>query len=149
MIRRPPRSTLFPYTTLFRSEVAPSDCRAHDRLRPRVVRVVDAVGPAAPHGRADQVELPARVTGDGRVGHRVPAGVEPGRAEGLRGEGDYGQAHVTQLLDGRRPALEALRGLRDPLPRSPPQRLVVVCPGEDALDLGQHQLVSLRLVLHV
>src|SRR3712207_8543355 len=24
MIRRPPRSTLFPYTTLFRSEVAPS-----------------------------------------------------------------------------------------------------------------------------
>src|SRR2546422_2496288 len=37
MIRRPPRSTLFPYTTLFRSQVtrdatriAPSD---HDRLR--------------------------------------------------------------------------------------------------------------------
>src|SRR3712207_9445264 len=25
MIRRPPRSTLFPYTTLFRSGVAPSD----------------------------------------------------------------------------------------------------------------------------
>src|SRR3712207_8795022 len=25
MIRRPPRSTLFPYTTLFRSEVAPDD----------------------------------------------------------------------------------------------------------------------------
>src|SRR5260370_10509480 len=27
MIRRPPRSTLFPYTTLFRSEIAASDFR--------------------------------------------------------------------------------------------------------------------------
>src|SRR3712207_7035243 len=32
MIRRPPRSTLFPYTTLFRSEVEdePTRVRAHD-----------------------------------------------------------------------------------------------------------------------
>src|SRR2546426_2495777 len=40
MIRRPPRSTLFPYTTLFRS---------HDRgrdLAPDAARAVDAVGPA-------------------------------------------------------------------------------------------------------
>src|SRR2546422_7767337 len=29
MIRRPPRSTLFPYTTLFRSHMAPRDIRAH------------------------------------------------------------------------------------------------------------------------
>src|SRR3712207_8729584 len=28
MIRRPPRSTLFPYTTLFRSETALEDCAA-------------------------------------------------------------------------------------------------------------------------
>src|SRR2546429_6642450 len=28
MIRRPPRSTLFPYTTLFRSGAADADCRA-------------------------------------------------------------------------------------------------------------------------
>ena len=26
MIRRPPRSTLFPYTTLFRSEICESEC---------------------------------------------------------------------------------------------------------------------------
>src|SRR5437763_3647597 len=26
MIRRPPRSTLFPYTTLFRSGIIPADC---------------------------------------------------------------------------------------------------------------------------
>src|SRR5882762_10919522 len=31
MIRRPPRSTLFPYTTLFRSR--PRTCRARGRLR--------------------------------------------------------------------------------------------------------------------
>src|SRR5689334_23508008 len=29
MIRRPPRSTLFPYTTLFRS-----DCERHEQIRP-------------------------------------------------------------------------------------------------------------------
>src|SRR2546429_5308603 len=31
MIRRPPRSTLFPYTTLFRSAPAAGDLRARDR----------------------------------------------------------------------------------------------------------------------
>src|SRR5256885_5458240 len=31
MIRRPPRSTLFPYTTLFRSRCVGSPCRRHDR----------------------------------------------------------------------------------------------------------------------
>src|SRR5258708_28786280 len=35
MIRRPPRSTLFPYTTLFRSDHAsPCRARAHGRLSP-------------------------------------------------------------------------------------------------------------------
>src|SRR5258708_23440041 len=39
MIRRPPRSTLFPYTTLFRSHAAaaaqpePVQCRGRDRVR--------------------------------------------------------------------------------------------------------------------
>src|SRR2546422_3359529 len=35
MIRRPPRSTLFPYTTLFRSR-EPGGARATNRLRPDV-----------------------------------------------------------------------------------------------------------------
>src|SRR3712207_8368248 len=36
MIRRPPRSTLFPYTTLFRSDVRPgADEDRVDELRPR------------------------------------------------------------------------------------------------------------------
>src|SRR5439155_27255392 len=36
MIRRPPRSTLFPYTTLFRSHaghIVPPDCRRQGRVR--------------------------------------------------------------------------------------------------------------------
>src|SRR5260221_8570450 len=33
MIRRPPRSTLFPYTTLFRSRRAPPGSRRSSRLR--------------------------------------------------------------------------------------------------------------------
>src|SRR5256885_12114696 len=43
MIRRPPRSTLFPYTTLFRSDAAhPAD--AGDHARARCVVVVHAHG---------------------------------------------------------------------------------------------------------
>src|SRR5947208_6905375 len=34
MIRRPPRSTLFPYTTLFRSRVAGERARLSDRRNP-------------------------------------------------------------------------------------------------------------------
>src|SRR3712207_8850685 len=67
MIRRPPRSTLFPYTTLFRSlppnrapRARPRDVAARDgpvrtpsagrRLQPRV-----ALGCRVPHGCCDHV----------------------------------------------------------------------------------------------
>src|SRR2546430_10914168 len=55
MIRRPPRSTLFPYTTLFRSQLAGADAGAHLGL-PRVAAElyrsarrlrVFVIGPAA------------------------------------------------------------------------------------------------------
>src|SRR2546430_7189557 len=39
MIRRPPRSTLFPYTTLFRSCYAAPDVQASARVRTRQARV--------------------------------------------------------------------------------------------------------------
>src|SRR2546425_6220491 len=39
MIRRPPRSTLFPYTTLFRSFTAPERAKAF--LRPELERLSD------------------------------------------------------------------------------------------------------------
>src|SRR2546429_4258486 len=49
MIRRPPRSTLFPYTTLFRSGVADTDL---DRLRKECVGVDAGIGggPTDDHG---------------------------------------------------------------------------------------------------
>src|SRR2546429_6633468 len=37
MIRRPPRSTLFPYTTLFRSVIAALDMLAHETLAHKTV----------------------------------------------------------------------------------------------------------------
>src|SRR5256885_10375384 len=40
MIRRPPRSTLFPYTTLFRSD-APADARPFDRASNRTLPPAD------------------------------------------------------------------------------------------------------------
>src|SRR3712207_8136889 len=48
MIRRPPRSTLFPYTTLFRSRVRPDQARRHaaDERRRGADAPRDAVGPA-------------------------------------------------------------------------------------------------------
>src|SRR5256885_16621208 len=42
MIRRPPRSTLFPYTTLFRSNAAPSDSALSSRTPEQVRRFHDA-----------------------------------------------------------------------------------------------------------
>src|SRR3712207_7998608 len=51
MIRRPPRSTLFPYTTLFRSESPPAD---HERDRPQ--QDLDVV-PQRPVRDVEVVEL--------------------------------------------------------------------------------------------
>src|SRR2546422_3185011 len=59
MIRRPPRSTLFPYTTLFRSHVVPGD---RDRVPARhvVAAVGEGVG-AEPHRGARREDVgPAR-----------------------------------------------------------------------------------------
>src|SRR3989449_8357740 len=72
MIRRPPRSTLFPYTTLFRSRAL--DGRAHLADEP----------PAADHG-VEESRPPARVHADQDVveGREVEA-----QAARLEGPGD-------------------------------------------------------------
>src|SRR3712207_8391350 len=58
MIRRPPRSTLFPYTTLFRSAPLPTHPVAAGRLgRAHPVR------PARVHGRPGRPLLPGNVRG--------------------------------------------------------------------------------------
>src|SRR5256885_3326272 len=55
MIRRPPRSTLFPYTTLFRSALHPGNTEhvRGDRIA-RVHRVMDAALPVVEHGRSEE-----------------------------------------------------------------------------------------------
>src|SRR3712207_8539380 len=68
MIRRPPRSTLFPYTTLFRSLVA-SLVRVRRLRRGRLLRVVRSpVGRRGGVVPADAVALPAARSraGEGR-----------------------------------------------------------------------------------
>src|SRR3712207_9187904 len=53
MIRRPPRSTLFPYTTLFRSRVViVTPCPFQECRRPRLV-ILTRRPPGAPHLLAD------------------------------------------------------------------------------------------------
>src|SRR2546430_13546499 len=61
MIRRPPRSTLFPYTTLFRSSVIPFE-------QPRLER----------HGRRDK-QMSRQVVRDGDVEKRRPVAGEDRR----------------------------------------------------------------------
>src|SRR2546422_10235026 len=67
MIRRPPRSTLFPYTTLFRSEVAATfDLVPHaDRLKNSEERE----GPARIFNAAGRAELWAAGNGDSGNGN--------------------------------------------------------------------------------
>src|SRR3712207_6952829 len=67
MIRRPPRSTLFPYTTLFRSGVGPrhpGDQRLPAPLRPQLARIEHEVS------RRDD-----RVPADRRLHEAVVGGV--------------------------------------------------------------------------
>src|SRR3712207_7255421 len=71
MIRRPPRSTLFPYTTLFRSKVG----RTVGQLLPRVGGTAVALGGA---GRdLDEAEPPP--TSADRL--RVPGALEAGKGD--------------------------------------------------------------------
>src|SRR2546422_6506572 len=86
MIRRPPRSTLFPYTTLFRSEEA--------RARERVARLGERPREAVAERRLPPRPLPAPAPLAQRPKERVV--VEPRR---LRG------AKVAEGLGAHRPAL--------------------------------------------
>src|SRR2546426_8036807 len=54
MIRRPPRSTLFPYTTLFRSRVAPGLARGRAALRTDDRRRQDELARRALRGRSEE-----------------------------------------------------------------------------------------------
>src|SRR2546430_11703678 len=54
MIRRPPRSTLFPYTTLFRSHVRPGSEVFRVALDTPLRRLFDYLPPASPGARSEE-----------------------------------------------------------------------------------------------
>src|SRR2546426_5426324 len=85
MIRRPPRSTLFPYTTLFRSHREPQD------LELEVARQL----PRSP----ERVERAAQLLEhDHGRGHAVAAGHEDGEPEGrAREHEDRSEEHTSEL----------------------------------------------------
>src|SRR3712207_6879276 len=87
MIRRPPRSTLFPYTTLFRSERAERRRRALDHER---------------EGHVLELDLPARGPQSARdvVDARLAPG-QPGRAIAAVGGGDPRSEEHTSELQSR------------------------------------------------
>src|SRR5439155_21170801 len=95
MIRRPPRSTLFPYTTLFRSLASPSVEVPLPRPPPAAIRTpvtatARAASTSALNGsRGGRVGIEPKIAGiqdglrEARSGgdHRRVVGTEPGRSE--------------------------------------------------------------------
>src|SRR2546427_276340 len=81
MIRRPPRSTLFPYTTLFRSDRGRAAALAVGRAVRRPV-VTGLVGEGVARGLAAVVAVAERPVGVERVGAARPV-AELRRREGV------------------------------------------------------------------
>src|SRR3712207_8232274 len=88
MIRRPPRSTLFPYTTLFRSHVV--GAREAIELRPGRIR-------EAERRMARQVAPAVAVAVDGKLAVPAQSG-HPGRSEEHTSELQSRQYLVCRLL---------------------------------------------------
>src|SRR2546430_17050299 len=81
MIRRPPRSTLFPYTTLFRSALGPPST-ALDRPRPFVISAATPPRGAGSGGRigSGRTRVPSVPTKPTRRAARASGNRRPGRA---------------------------------------------------------------------
>src|SRR3712207_8557290 len=92
MIRRPPRSTLFPYTTLFRSHVAQHAVVGH-RGEEGAVRLPAPVG-----GRAGVDQAQAGVGGGVPGDVAVPEDQQGGRSEEHTSELQSRQYLVCRLL---------------------------------------------------
>src|SRR2546429_8268274 len=87
MIRRPPRSTLFPYTTLSRSRRRGAPAEVHEpQLAPRVPQVIVERGEIV----GCRPDLVAELTG------------EPGARQDGRREADGCLPDLEQLASGRR-----------------------------------------------
>src|SRR5256885_1633046 len=77
MIRRPPRSTLFPYTTLFRSEL--------HALGVAFVSLAEGIDATTPAGKLQMHILGAIAEFErGRIVERIKAGLARAKAQGRR-----------------------------------------------------------------
>src|SRR2546422_7468339 len=147
MIRRPPRSTLFPYTTLFRSpepgpershllpEEAPLDELAHQRLQllqvQRLDQVIVGAGLEGLHRGRDQRIARHHDDFERRV---VALDLLEELEAVLAGEPDIQQRHVEEPALEERQRLGAVAGRRD----------VVLPPGQ-SLD---QEVAKVAIVLH-
>src|SRR6266498_5852080 len=102
MIRRPPRSTLFPYTTLFRSRRPVARHGGGRRVRQRPAAVADAAVLARPAGAIRTGAVARHLAGARRP--RLwpgPAGGHARRAaRGRRSDRDVAAEHRPLLPDG-------------------------------------------------
>src|SRR5256885_15394226 len=112
MIRRPPRSTLFPYTTLFRSGgtaarfVLPSSCGPDDGQRERHSR-------PPRHGAGRSTSFGRRIRDLCRVqyshgggGHPSPLAEAAREGPDTRGGGPFVRERRRDVLEGPRPRRE-------------------------------------------
>src|SRR3989441_9384928 len=87
MIRQPPRSTLFPYTTLFRSEEhGPPRAAPVGAVALGTEAVVEARGPRRPGRGLRDVEQPGEPAGEGADHPQREPERDDGPASGHRGE---------------------------------------------------------------
>jgi len=140
MIRRPPRSTLFPYTTLFRSRVFDSEeaCIAAISAKAIVagdVLVIRNEGPAGGPGMREMLSITAAVVGSG-LGESVVL-VTDGRFSG-----------ATRGLMVGHVAPEAVRGGPIAVVREGEQVTVDADAGVLAVDVADDELAA-RLAGHV
>src|SRR3712207_9005799 len=98
MIRRPPRSTLFPYTTLFRSTDA--DDGAHPAPTPA------DPAPSALHQRRAVARIEVEVAGAARPGEHIRPTVARERSEEHTSELQSRQYLVCRLLLEKKKILE-------------------------------------------
>src|SRR2546422_256880 len=96
MIRRPPRSTLFPYTTLFRSR---RDIGGEAPERVRTKRGPDCVGDAASYSSGVDRACPQRAAG--REGGKGACGIDGDRKSVVQGKGvDLGGGRIIKKKGG-------------------------------------------------
>src|SRR2546430_17312606 len=86
MIRRPPRSTLFPYTTLFRSQHDVGLQQIHPRLRIEQLPGANRRGTAL--GTASALDVDPNLRLGGVLGFEEPRGADPGDRPDERCRGD-------------------------------------------------------------